>query len=281
MKALLPLAALAVLLLPACRKPMEGEPVPDGPYRITRSIGTDSVSVQAIIDRPANDTADALLVFHGTVQFDSLILEAAQNTLDGFMNILDREDMLVISVAYPEEDLLFGDNIRHCEAALLWTREKAEKELGITLGRVFLAGHSQGGYLVTRLNTMHPTDGVVANAPGPLNLVYRCQLEESGQIPSGITCSRLRATYGTTAQNPDAYFRRSLLHFTAGHRTDILFVQGLADSPIQMYSWPAFRQQMEACTDCAGREFLELPGLGHQSLFQSAQGRLAFNEFLK
>ena len=281
MKALLSLAALAVLLLPACRKPMEGEPVPDGPYRITRSIGTDSVSVQAIIDRPANDTADALLVFHGTVQFDSLILEAAQNTLDGFMNILDREDMLVISVAYPEEGLLFGDNIRHCEAALLWTREKAEKELGIMLGRVFLAGHSQGGYLVTRLNTMHPTDGVVANAPGPLNLVYRCQLEESGQIPSGITCSRLRAEYGTTAQNPDAYFMRSLLHFATGHRTDILFVQGLADSPIQMYSWPAFRQQMEACTDCAGREFLELPGLGHQSLFQSAQGRLAFNEFLK
>lgn len=252
----------------------------DSAYIITRAVGTDSVSVQAIIDKPAEDTLDVLLLFHGTVGYDSLLLQAAQNTLEGFDAILDREDMLLVSVAYPEEGLLFGDNIRHSEAALLWVRDHAEQELDITVNKVFLAGHSQGGYLVTRLNTMHPVDGVIANAPGPLNLVFRCGLEESGQLPSGLVCGLLNQTFGSTQAAPDAYMERSLLSYTSGQLSDILFVQGMADSPIQMYSWPSFRQQLEGCTDCQERIFLELPGFGHQALFSSPVAKQAFNDFL-
>jgi hypothetical protein len=252
----------------------------DSAYVITRTIGTDSVSVEAILDKPAEDSLDVLLLFHGTVGYDSLILEAAQNTLEGFDAILDREDMLLVSVAYPEEGLLFGDNVRHAEAALLWVRDHAAQELDITVNKVFLAGHSQGGYIVTRLNTMHPTNGVIANAPGPLNLVFRCGLEEDGQLAPGAVCTLLYETYGSTQDAPEAYMQRSLLSFTSGHLSDILFVQGLDDSPIQMYSWPTFRQQMEACTDCQDRTFLELPGLGHQSLFNSPVAAQAFNDFI-
>ena len=284
------LLVLLVLVFTACRKEAE-PPVPvtsgdgginmgDSAYVITRTIGTDSVSVEAILDKPAQDTLDVLLLFHGTVGYDSLILDAAQNTLEGFDAILDREDMLLVSVAYPEEGLLFGDNIRHAEAALLWVRDHAEQELDITVNKVFLAGHSQGGYLVTRLNTMHPTNGVIANAPGPLNLVFRCGLEEDGQLAPGLVCSLLYQTYGSTQDAPDAYMARSLLSFTSGHQSDILFVQGLDDSPIQMYSWPTFRQQLEACTDCQDRTFLELPGMGHQSLFNSLEAKQAFNDFI-
>jgi hypothetical protein len=32
---------------------------------------------------------------------------------------------------------------------------------------------------------MYQTNGVIANGPGPLNLVYRCQLEENGQVQNG------------------------------------------------------------------------------------------------
>jgi hypothetical protein len=284
------LLVLMVLVFTACRKEAE-PPVPvasgdgginmgDSAYVITRTIGTDSVGVEAILDKPAEDTLDVLLLFHGTVGYDSLILDAAQNTLEGFDAILDREDMLLVSVAYPEEGLLFGDNIRHAEAALLWVRDHAEQELDITVNKVFLAGHSQGGYLVTRLNTMHPTNGVIANAPGPLNLVFRCGLEEDGQLAPGLVCSLLYQTYGSTQDAPEAYMARSLLSFTSGHLSDILFVQGLDDSPIQMYSWPSFRQQLEACMDCEERSFLEIAGMGHQSLFNSLEAKQAFNDFI-
>ena len=72
-------------------------------------------------------------------------------------------------MAYPQENLLFGDNIVQCEGFVM-VGNNASQELGITVNKIFLGGHSQGGYMVTRLNTMHQTHGVIANAPGPLNL---------------------------------------------------------------------------------------------------------------
>lgn len=266
------------LFFAACKKDKNQE----GPqaYRITKNISYNNVSVDVVIDKPALAEVDVLMVYHGTVQFDDSILVAANNTLDGFKNILDRKDMMIVSVAYPEENLLMGDNILQSEAALLWVKNKASQELNIMVKKIFLAGHSQGGYIVTRLNTMHPTNGVIANAPGPLNLIYRCGLEEGGQIPSGITCTALQNTYGSTTSNPDAYFQRSLLNFTSGFKSDILFTQGLNDGSVQMYSWPTFKQQILNCTDCQQTEFLEIPGLGHTSLFYSATAKSEFNNFI-
>lgn len=249
-------------------------------YRITKSVTYNNVAVDVIIDKPALDEVDVLMVFHGTVLYDSNLMTAANTTLDKFKSILDREDMMIVSVVYPQENVLLGDNIVKGEAALLWLKNKASQELGITVKKVFLGGHSQGGYLVTRLNTMHQTNGVIANAPGPLNLVYRCQLEENGQLQSGAVCTKLRNIYGTTTSNPNAYFQRSLLNFTNGFKSDILFVQGLNDSPIQMYSWPTFKQDVLSCTNCQNRQFVEITGGEHGSLFVSPTAKTEFNNFI-
>lgn len=254
---------------------------PNKAYRVVRNINYNGVSVDVVIDKPQNDTVDVLVVYHGTVAFDSKVLEAAYNTLDGFKRILNRSDMMIVSVAYPEENLLMGDNIVHAEAALLWVKNKAQQELSITTRKVFLGGHSQGGYLVTRLNTMHPTNGVIANGPGPLNMGYRCQQEELGLIGVSIACTGLRARYGSPTTNPTPYFDRSLLNFTNGHKSDILFVQGLDDSPIQLYSWPTFKQSITACTNCRERLFLELPNVGHTALFESSTAKTEFNKFIQ
>ncbi len=271
---------ILIALLPAfCSCAKTDNPVGTA-YRITKNINYNGVSVDVVIDKPQNDAVDVLIVYHGTVAFDNKILAAAHNTLDEFKKILHRTDMMTVSVAYPEENLLMGDNLAHAEAALLWVKNKANQELGVNVGKIFLGGHSQGGYLVTRLNTLHHTNGVIANGPGPLNLVYRCQLEENGQIPNSIACNSLQTIYGTTTANPDAYFQRSLLHFTNGFKSDILFVQGLNDSPIQMYSWPTFKQEVSNCADCQEVQFLELPGVGHAALFLSAQAEVAFNNFI-
>jgi hypothetical protein len=249
-------------------------------FRGVKKISYDGISVDIVIDKPKNDTLDVLITFHGTVIYDNKILEAANNTLDGFKRILSRTDMMIVSVAYPEEGLLMGDNIMESEAALLWIKNKANNELGIQVEKIFLAGHSQGGYIVTRLNTMHSTDGVVANGPGPLNLVYRCQLEETGQIENGITCGLLNKRYGTTTNDPDSYFERSLLNFTNYFKSDILFVQGLNDSFIQMASWPEFKNKLKVCNSCQKIEILELANYGHQALFESDVAIDSFNEFI-
>jgi hypothetical protein len=271
---------LFLLIILSCGKNTDNPLPNDNAFRFTKKVSYNGVSVNVVIEKPETKAVDVLMVFHGTVHFDSKIPEAANHTLNIFKQILQRTDMMLLSVAYPEENLLLGDNIAHCEAALLWLKHSAEDELDISVKKIFLAGHSQGGYLVTRLNTMHPTNGVIANAPGPLNLVYRCQLEENGNIPNGMVCTLLRNSYGDTETNPDAYYQRSLLNFTGDFRSDILFVQGMDDSPIQMHSWPVFKEYLEDCTNCQGIEFLEIAGYGHQALFYSPQAKNAFNQFI-
>ena len=275
------LLILLTLLLFSCQKETKTA-LPEAPaaYRQTKTITYDSIEVKVVIDKPALNEVDVLLVFHGTVLYDSSLITAANTTLDKFKGILDRKDMMIVSVVYPQENVLLGDNIVQGEAALLWLKNKANKELGISIKKIFLGGHSQGGYMVTRLNTMHQTNGVIANAPGPLNLVYRCQLEEKGQIQSGVVCTKLKNVYGTTAANPDAYFQRSLLNFTNGFKSDMLFVQGLNDTPIQMYSWPTFKQNVLSCTTCKNSKFVEIPGGEHGALFDSLAAKTEFNNFI-
>jgi hypothetical protein len=245
-----------------------------------RRVTYNGVSVDIVIDKPAQTFVDVLVAYHGTVMTDDQIIPAAINTLTRVKEITARTDMMIVSVAYPQEGRLFGDGIREAEAALLWVKKYSRKALKRKVNKIFLIGHSQGGYMVTRLNTMHATDGVIANAPGPLNLVYRCGLEENGQIPQSSVCNLLRQTYGTTVANPAAYMERSLLNFTNGHLSDILVVQGMQDSPIQLFSWPTFKQQMTDCTTCQNRQFLEIQAAGHTALFDSPIGITAYNAFI-
>lgn len=274
------LFTLLTLFFLSCAKDNTTEQPTPTAYRITKSVSYNNINVDVVIDKPALNEVDVLLVFHGTVMYDSSIMTAANNTLDKFKSILDRNDMMIVSVAYPQQNILLGDNIVQGEAALLWLKNKASQELGITVKKVFLGGHSQGGYMVTRLNTMHQTNGVIANAPGPLNLVYRCQLEENGQIQPSSECTKLKNVYGTTSSNPNPYLQRSLLNFTNGFKSDILFVQGLSDSPIQLYTWPTFKQDVQSCSNCQNSQFIEITGGEHVSLFESIIAKTEFNKFI-
>lgn len=270
-----------MLLIAGCEQTTEEvSPSPDAAYKKTMAITYNDVSVNVVIDKPDGSDFDVFVAYHGTTPHDGFMLQAANNVLDRFRQLIDRDDVLIVSVAYPQEDILFGENILQAEAALLWVKNKAAQDLGVTVNKIFLGGHSQGGYMVTRLNTMHQTNGVIANAPGPLNLVFRCELEESERISAGRECPLLYEFYGSTSVNPDAYYQRSLLNYTNGFKSDILFVQGLNDGPIHMHSWPVFKQQLEECDDCGDIQFLELSGYGHGALFESNQARLIFNQFL-
>ena len=250
-------------------------------YRITKTVSYNDLNVDVIIDKPRGTIFDVLVVYHGTVWSDQRIHEAATRTLNEFSRIVDRDNMMIVSVVYPEENLLMGSNIVYAEAGLLWVQHTAPEALGIEIDRLFLGGHSQGGYLVTRLNTMHPTDGVIANSPGPLDMRYRCQREEEGTLQPSHQCQQLLETYGTTADNPEPYDSISLLRFTSGHTSPLLLVQGMADAAIQLHSWPAFKEQMLNCTDCASVQVIEAPGAGHPALFQHQMAIDALNDFVR
>ena len=47
-----------------------------------------------------------------------------------------------------------------------------------------------------------------------------------------------------------------------------------------MYLWPTFKQDVISCTNCQNREFVEISGGGHVSLFESMTAKTEFNNFL-
>ena len=244
------------------------------------TINQNDVSLQIIVDKPTEQSADVILVFHGSAETDDKIVQAAQKNLDETKKLIKRNDVMIVSVAYPEEGLMIGDNLKHSEAALLWVKQKAASALNIQLKRIFLLGHSQGGYIVTRLNTLHATDGVIANAPGPLDLKFRCELEETGKILESGNCRRIREAYGSTVDNPNAYSDRSLLSHLSGFKSPILFTQGISDTRIQLKSWPTLKDKVSQCSACAQARFQELEG-EHAALFSNPKGQSLLNEFIK
>ena len=66
-----------------------------------------------------------------------------------------------------------------------------------TIKDVYLFGHSQGGKLVSKINTLETgIAGVIANAPGPIQFDQTCTA-----VPGGTSCSKVSAIYGTPEEN--------------------------------------------------------------------------------
>ena len=84
----------------------------------------DGVEVDVIIDKAKTDNSDVIMLFHGTVGTDSKILDASQLILDNTKMMLNDREVTFVSVVYPEENLLFGDNIKFGEVAVRWVKEK-------------------------------------------------------------------------------------------------------------------------------------------------------------
>ncbi|HLC96198.1 MAG TPA: hypothetical protein VJH97_02660 [Candidatus Nanoarchaeia archaeon] len=243
-------------------------------------IDYEGTELTAFVYRPDSKNVDVILAYHGTVDSDSQIITFAKNMGDIVKNAITKENIMIISVAYPQHSMLFGDNFKESEAALLWTKSNAETELGVTINRIFLVGHSQGGYMVTRLNTLYETDGVIANGVGPIDLSFRCALDEKDPKTTEGYCVALKEAYGSAVTNPDPYIQRSLISFTSGYKSKILFTQGMKDGKVQMALWPGFKEKINACTDCAPITIREIPNGGHGAAFTDAETMQLMNDFI-
>jgi hypothetical protein len=242
----------------------------------------DGVQLEGYLYIPtATESVDVIIAFHGTTTDDDNSLSAAQNVLNQLKNNVGITDKAIVSIAYPQENMLFGDNIVYAEAALKWLMSNPVDVFEVNINRIFLFGHSQGGYLVTRLNTMYKTDGIIASAPGPIDLVIRCSADESLPVQNrSRECQLLFSTYGSANTNPEPYYNRSLINYSTGHKSNALYVQGLADTPFQVARFNEFETALNQCGNCAPFLILKVPGGGHASATGTEEGKEAFRKFL-
>ena len=134
--------------------------------------------------------------------------------------------------------------------------------------------------MVTRLSRIFEVDGVISNAPGPLNLKERCEREINNEIERSQPCSLLTENFGSVLDFPREYIERSLLSQINGFKSKILFTQGLQDADIQLDFWPVLKSKVSACQDCQGYEFIEFANRGHPALFTDPKGVEIVREFL-
>jgi hypothetical protein len=269
--------------------------------RTVAGVSTDKLTVRGHLYYPTSSNigpeVDVVVLYHGTIETaDVSPLDSAQT----FINIatnpsqLNIRDKIVFSVAYPQDAIpvwvtdtedpsvefpefgtfldidtfYFGDNITYAEAALLWVKEQLNSYLssvGISksISRVYTFGHSQGAYLVHRLNTMHSVDGVISNAPGPIDLLDRCK---GVQNTSNYTCNKIRVGFGSTSTNPEAYNSRSLKDYLSGTLSPQLFTQALNDDAYQVNLMQTVVQPgVNTCTEYGPIEFNYYNTGGHAS----------------
>jgi hypothetical protein len=292
--------------------------------RNVAGVSTNSLTVRGHLYYPTSSyigpNVDVVVLYHSTIGSPNLTpLDAAQT----FLNIatsssqLNLRDKIIFSVAYPQDavpdwvnevkspseefpefdgtleysNFYLGDNITHAEAALLWVKEKLNSYLssnGIekSISRIYTFGHSQGAYLTHRLNTMHAVDGVISNAPGPIDLLTVCTFSESDS-DSIFSCSKIKTGIGSTTTNPSAYDDISLKNFLSGTLSPALFTQALDDTTGDAFGSPQVENMqnivqagLNTCTENGPIEFIYYDTGGHASFVTNTNQQKDIRNFV-
>ena len=205
---------------------------------------------------------NVVVLYHGTITSPITPLQAASNFLQMTLenSRLNLGNNIILSVAYPQDaipgwtqaaaesvfpgivvdNLFFGDNIAYAEAALLWSKnllKDAPALSGKTINKLYTFGHSQGGSIVHKLNTRISVDGVIANAPGPIDLATRCLYHEVNNEVNP-TCKKLYDVYGSVQVDSTEYDEVSVKSFLTEPVSPVLYTQCFDDTASDFYGVP-------------------------------------------
>jgi poly(3-hydroxybutyrate) depolymerase len=237
-----------------------------------------------------SSSIDVVVLYHGTLQEGGnvTIAQAAQTSLEFFLdeNELNIRDKIIFSVAYPQDHIsntrqynlpnvgtenpafLMGDNLPYARAALKWAINSlnafmASNGISKTIDNVYTFGHSQGGKLVAKMNTLETgVTKVIANAPGPIQFDQTCAIS-----PSNTSCAKVGAIHGaSTGDGSEPYRTIGLETYTTGHNAPLLFTQAL-DDPTGGGNQPTWLQDyindINAISTNPSVEYVTTPTGGH------------------
>jgi hypothetical protein len=250
------------------------------------SIKTDTSDIQTFINKPKGTTFDLLLIFHGTTESSDNNTKAALDLSNqlGKKIIADRPGLMTASVVYDANEILRGGKIPidTAEKALEWFQNgQASNELGIKINKIYLLGHSQGGYVVIKLNSLYKTDGVIANGPGPIDLTWHCKKAQSGpSLANDEVCNVMQKLYGDAKTNPAPYDERSLVFGLGPMKAPLLILQGLDDKKGQLELIPELMAKLKSYENGPSIQLVEIPNVGHYT-FTDRTSWSALTKFLK
>ena len=77
-------------------------------WREPLKVSYRGVAVDVLIDKPAGTAFDVLLVYHGTVMQDALVMQAAQKTLEEFRGLLDDPTVRKVACVFDPIEKIIG-----------------------------------------------------------------------------------------------------------------------------------------------------------------------------
>ena len=248
-------------------------------------------------------TLNVLVAFHGTLDETgtTTIGDAAYYQRNLWVNTIGVKDMIVFAPAIPQDHIdgdrqygidgreaasfLMGDNINYARAAVEWVKNDlisylATQGVTQTLGDVYVFGHSQGGKLACKINTLTTgIAGVVANAPGPIQFDQTCAAD-----PDNYSCSKVAAIHGaSTGDGSSPYNTIGLENYTSTHNAPILFTQALDDTVGggNQATWlQNYRNAIDAISGNANTTVTTVPTGGHAAYESNAVLQLAIKNFI-
>jgi len=274
------------------------------------SISGTSYPVYGILYVPTSLPAtsiDVVVCYHGTIEGTATtIMQAAQTFMNYALSdsILNLKDKIIFSVAYPQDaipaanqfgiggledpNFIFESNLPYARASLLWAKNSlnafmASNGIAKTIDKVFTFGHSQGGALVHKLNTLETVDGVICNAPGPIRLDLTCSTQElSGNL--GDTCRKMQDIYGSArGVGSSEYLSRSVISYDENLLSPMLYIQGQQDTTGNNNQIVWLEQLLYAIdlNDSINADYTYLPVNGqHAAFITSLEAQVAIRNFV-
>ena len=279
----------------------------------THTVSSTSYPVMGKLYVPtsvSSSSIDVVVVFHGTVSPEGpngpSIADASVTALNHFLDPsgLNVRDKIIFSAAYPQDhisqarnlnisgtgteqaDFLMGDNLPYARAAVGWVKNSLNSYMssnGIskTIGNVYLFGHSQGGKLVAKMNTLETgIAGVIANAPGPIQFDQTCASGGS----STISCTKIAAIHGASTGNGDEPYQSiGLETYTSTHNAPILFTQATGDQTGggNQYTWlQDYVNALEAISANAEATLTTVSGSNHAAFTSDSTLQSAIRTFV-
>jgi predicted esterase len=241
-----------------------------------------NLSSKVFINKPAGNSFDILILFHGTTNSNSKSVIAAKSFIKTGIDIVGENNFMIVSLAYKEENVLIGEEVEEGRILIEWVKNQMLQDLGVKSEKVFLLGHSKGGYMALKLNNLIKTNGVIASAPGPIDLKKRCELEEQvisdASNKKSKTCFLMRNKYGGVEKNADEYLNRSLLGNLNNQQSRILIIQGEEDKELQKSLLDDLIKELS--NNNSDFNYLKLENTGHW-VFENDSALDAIRNFLK
>ncbi|RMF55492.1 hypothetical protein D6745_01815 [Candidatus Woesearchaeota archaeon] len=239
-------------------------------------LKTDNCSVTAFLNKPKGiDFDKVIIIAGGYTDTDKGGYNSAKRISDLVKDKFNRLGYLSLVVVYKQETGLGDKDLKDFLCAVRWAKHNAG-EYGLKLDKIYLLGHSRGGYIVSFANTIEKTNGVIANSfVTDLRRLY--EMTENKEIglydpelqkrAENIINLTIRSYSGTPDEVPKIWEQKSIIPNINKMKSRYMFTLGNDELKYAHEIMGGLEKAFESCNDCVEWEYVKINNMKHYPFY--------------